>query len=298
MTMFRNVLVAVDTTRDVHPELGRAIQLAKDSGGMLRIVDVVKDPSWFSQLLTPESTQIQQEFIAECQERLEQLVIGCRQEGIEATCGILSGRSSEQILAEAKRIGADLIVRYAKGPRSLSMGKLGATAQRLVQRAPCAIFLHRPQHEPIKKIVAAVDATPQDEEHGALNCRILDIANRISQQSSAELTMVYAWTLYGDHLLKNRMPASQYAALVEHSRKQHEEGFNQLLTSSQIPTSAGVLLDGDPSEAVPEFCGQTETDLLICGTIARRGISGLFLGNTIERIMQQVDCSILAIPPE
>jgi universal stress protein E len=296
--MFRNVLVAVDSTRDVHPELGRAIHLAKESGGVIRIIDVIKDPSVFSQWLAPDSVEIEQQLAAQRQESLEQLASRCRQEGLEATCAILRGRSSEQILAEAIRIGADLIIRYARGARSLSIGKLGATAQRLVQRAPCPLFLHRPQHEPIKKIVAAVDATPQDEEHGALNCQILEAANQIARSCTAELTMVYAWTLYGDHLLRNRMPPAQYTALVEHVKKQHVEGFNQLLTSSQIPTSAGMLLQGNPSEAVPGFCEQTGADLLVCGTLARRGLSGLLLGNTIERIMQQVDCSILAIPPK
>jgi universal stress protein E len=229
---------------------------------------------------------------------LEGLVAQCQQEGLEATCSVVVGSSSEQILAEAKRMGADLIVRYAKGQLSLSNGKLGATAQRLLRQAPCAIFLHRPQAEPIQRIVAAVDATPQDEEHAILNNQILDVGMRLAKSNSAELKLVYAWTLYGDHLLKNHMPASQYEALAEHLRKQHVEGFQELLSAKHVPAGAGVLLVGDPSQAIPEYCEEHQAQLLICGTFARRGIPGLLLGNTIERIMQQVNCSILALPPE
>jgi nucleotide-binding universal stress UspA family protein len=34
------------------------------------------------------------------------------------------------------------------------------------------------------------------------------------------------------------------------------------------------------------------------GTVARTGISGLLIGNTAERLLQQLKCSILAIKPE
>ncbi|MEZ6077377.1 MAG: universal stress protein [Pirellulaceae bacterium] len=57
------------------------------------------------------------------------------------------------------------------------------------------------------------------------------------------------------------------------------------------------MLEGEPSEAIPELCKQEQADLLICGTVARQGIPGLLLGNTAERIVNRVGCSILAVTP-
>jgi nucleotide-binding universal stress UspA family protein len=34
------------------------------------------------------------------------------------------------------------------------------------------------------------------------------------------------------------------------------------------------------------------------GTVARTGIRGFFMGNTAETILEQIDCSVLAIKPE
>lgn len=294
--MFQKILVVVDALRDVHPELGRAIQLAKASGGELHIVDTVKDVHWFSRLFQQQYVSVYEEVLAQRKSGLEKLLQYCQSQGVSASCQVLVGNSSEKIIEEAQQVSADLIVRYAKGQHSLSKDKLGTTAQRLIRKLPTAIFLHRPQHEPIKTVVAAVDATPEDQDHAALNCRIVQVANHVASQNQASLKIVYAWTLYGEHLLRDHLPASQYASLVEHQRKEHEDGFQHLLSTQHLPTDVGSVLDGEPSQAIPQYCCDAGADLLVCGTIARSGIPGLLLGNTIERIMQQVDCSILALP--
>ncbi|MFU8769020.1 MAG: universal stress protein [Desulfotignum sp.] len=38
-------------------------------------------------------------------------------------------------------------------------------------------------------------------------------------------------------------------------------------------------------------------DLVVMGTIARTGVSGLFIGNTAEAVFHQLQCSILAVKP-
>ena len=39
-------------------------------------------------------------------------------------------------------------------------------------------------------------------------------------------------------------------------------------------------------------------NLLIMGTIARSGISGILIGNTAERLLPHVPCSVLALKPD
>jgi nucleotide-binding universal stress UspA family protein len=42
---------------------------------------------------------------------------------------------------------------------------------------------------------------------------------------------------------------------------------------------------------------QLEADLIVMGTVARTGIPGFIMGNTAEAILNQIDCSVLAIKP-
>jgi nucleotide-binding universal stress UspA family protein len=43
---------------------------------------------------------------------------------------------------------------------------------------------------------------------------------------------------------------------------------------------------------------EEQIDLIVMGTVGRSGISGLFIGNTAEKVLQKVDCSVLAVKPE
>jgi nucleotide-binding universal stress UspA family protein len=48
---------------------------------------------------------------------------------------------------------------------------------------------------------------------------------------------------------------------------------------------------------IPRLAKELRADLVVMGTIARTGISGLFIGNTAETIFDQLSCSVLAIKP-
>jgi nucleotide-binding universal stress UspA family protein len=48
---------------------------------------------------------------------------------------------------------------------------------------------------------------------------------------------------------------------------------------------------------IPALARKLGVDLVVMGTVGRGGIPGLLMGNTAEAILQQVDCSVLAIKP-
>ena len=136
--MFTSILAAVDVTGAQHPELQQAVQLAQAAGGQLHLVDVVKDLSWLARLMEGEQAGLVHQATEQRQKQLDQLIEDCCQQGVPASGCLLTGTSSEQIMAEARRGRADLVVRSAKGQHSLSPHRLGTTAQRLLRSPPCA----------------------------------------------------------------------------------------------------------------------------------------------------------------
>ena len=53
-----------------------------------------------------------------------------------------------------------------------------------------------------------------------------------------------------------------------------------------------------PSRAIREGVEKLEADLLVMGTVSRTGVAGLLVGNTAERLLDRVECSLLTIKPE
>ena len=58
------------------------------------------------------------------------------------------------------------------------------------------------------------------------------------------------------------------------------------------------LVSGDPRDALPRLARLLDIGLIVMGTVARTGVSGLLMGNTAETILRSVDCSVLAVKPE
>ena len=53
--------------------------------------------------------------------------------------------------------------------------------------------------------------------------------------------------------------------------------------------------EGPPDVVIPQAIDEYEIDLLVMGTLARSGIRGMLVGNTAERILPQLSCSLLAV---
>jgi nucleotide-binding universal stress UspA family protein len=57
------------------------------------------------------------------------------------------------------------------------------------------------------------------------------------------------------------------------------------------------LLQGNTVQAIATLVTRLDADLLVIGSVGRRGLSGLLIGNTAEKVMRQVNCSTLVIKP-
>jgi universal stress protein E len=300
MKEFQKILVVVDSSQSEQIALKRALELADQTGAKLHLVDLVKDVSLTFRLLSRDYTHIHTLLVQEKQVGVQKLVDLCKAHGVEATGEVLEGISSQLTIDAARRFEADLIIRGAKGAHSLETGSLGASAQKLLRNLPCSVWLAQAEHEvECKSIVAAVDASPDDAAHAKLSRRILQIGQQLAVRERGKLHVCYVWGLYGSEMLKHRLPESEYEMLVAHNRKQHTESFEKLLSEFELHATSpnAHILEGEPSSVIPTLCEEQQADLLICGTVARHGISGLLLGNTAERIIRRVDCSILAVTP-
>jgi hypothetical protein len=58
------------------------------------------------------------------------------------------------------------------------------------------------------------------------------------------------------------------------------------------------LTKGMPSKVIPMVARKAKIDLLVVGMFSRRGLGGWLIGNTAEKILNQVKCSVLMVKPD
>ena len=57
------------------------------------------------------------------------------------------------------------------------------------------------------------------------------------------------------------------------------------------------LLKGEAGRLIPDLAAKKEVELIVMGTVSRTGIPALLIGNTAEVILNNLECSVLAVKP-
>ena len=115
--------------------------------------------------------------------------------------------------------------------------------------------------------------------------------------------VVHAWELYGEATLRRSdIRSAGVSDLDELSRRQEEAvraAIEGLLADVDDESTEWVVHveKGEPVDVVTRLIDDQDVDLLVIGTVARSGVSGLVMGNTAERVLDAVSCGVLAVKP-
>lgn len=298
MRRFRNILVHVNVEADQQPALDRAVELATHNHAELTLVALVEPLPWHLRDGIPH--EIEAERLDDCQSRLEKLAIPIRAQGLAVCTKVLRENGDVELIREVLRARHDLVMKMADAKVSRRDMFHSTLDQRLLRKCPCPVWLFRTTASSrFERILVAVDATPDDEGHGLLNPTVLELASSLQASEEAELHVVHAWDIPDEGRLRARLGDEAYPSLENSSQASIDEALNRVLARHAVAADSEHIhvVRGEPHSVILELVDQQQIDLLIMGSIARSGVSGLLIGNTAERVLNSVGCSVLTVKP-
>ena len=290
----KRILVHIDTTSARRPALTRAAQWAKKCGGTLRVVDVlVPLPT-----LSPAAERLEALALAEMADRLAAAATAATRLRVPVTTAVLVGDVASALVAESVAWRADVLLR-SHGIHGASPIPIGPEDGQLLRRCPCPVWLVTPRQATGEKVVvAAVDPDPADVARHRLSVRVARAAMAVAAETGAALHLVHVWSAYGHRLMAAHGSRADVNAYVVACRQSAEERLASLRWDARLPSSARVhLLEGVADDVLATFVARRRASLVVMGTVARTGLAGLIVGNTAERVLRQVRCSVLALKP-
>ncbi len=170
----------------------------------------------------------------------------------------------------------------------------------LLRHCPEPLMLVHPSPGTLPKhILAAVDPLDEHERPHELNTRILDMAQRLAMQCDAQVDVVHVFEFMpfpvGPEVLNGWTPDM---ALIQKLRALHSDALQTLCKRSGIPADHVHLLDGEPGRVITEFAASKDCDLVIMGTVQRSAFERLAMGSVAERLLDRLDCDVLALKPD
>ena len=147
MSLYRRILVPVDGSATSMRGLREALRIAKSEGARVWLLHVLDE---FFALSDPESARYTDLLIASFRRGGERVLAKAsalaRSKGVKAQTlmpEIVGGPAAAEIVRQAKKVGADLIVLGTHGRRGMKRLALGSDAENVVRNSKVPVLLVR-----------------------------------------------------------------------------------------------------------------------------------------------------------
>jgi universal stress protein E len=298
MQHVKSILVGVDLSegdRLIGAHLGaptqeavdRALIVAKSQQAEVRFACVL-DVSADAQAVIAASGGDESPLLVSAREALKRLVVQAEEQGVPASSVAVVGKSWLELIRQAVTDQHDLVVVGTRDLGAVRRVLLGSTAMKLVRNCPCPVWVTKPNQGPLEDVLVAHDLTD-------VGAKALEYGLSIAKLTGARLHVVHVEPL----VLEEVFVMADAPAHCDISRARARQAIEQQIEASGVSIEAKIsVLTGEPAFVLVDYLEEHSIDLLIMGTIGRSGIPGVVTGNTAERMLPLVQCSLLAIKPD
>jgi universal stress protein E len=303
MSGINRILVAV---KELHakslPAVLKAAQLARTSGAEVELFHSLATPVYADLYGVGDLglRGLESELRQQALRRLESIADRLRQHSIKVT---VSAKWDfpvyEAIIRRATRIRADLVVASRYAGRHAAPWLLRLTDWELVRLSPIPVLLVKNPHAyRHPAVLVAVDPTHSFEKPLQLDQDILQMGAALSKGLRGTLHAVHAFARVP---MKSVSPGGLSPHAVKKIEQQAERSARRnmdgVLQTTKIARSRRYLMARQPVEAIRVAAARSHSAIVVMGAISRSGLKRLLIGNTAERILDELSCDILVVKP-
>ncbi len=305
MPSIRRILVAIkNTDARKSPAAAKAAQLARGLGAQLELFHAIDTPVYVDAVMPRRGQlkRLKKQMQARHLDRLDRFAREVRQRGLKVTTAVdWDYPSYEAVLRRARRTHADLIVAERHGGRHFAPWLLQIADWELVRLSPVPVLLvksPRPYHRPA--VLAAVDPTHAFAKPAKLDEEILRLGTAVTRALRGKLHAMHAYVpMPADMDMAEPWSVKNLAAGIEaRASARARTAFERSVRAAKIPPARRHLVERLPLEAIPQVARGTRSSIVVMGAISRSGLKGAFIGNSAERVLDDVTCDLLVVKPQ
>jgi universal stress protein E len=305
MTTVRRILVAVaDPTARAQPALAKGVQLARRTGAEIEVFHCLFNPYAQGQRLYG-SRDVEREIealVEMTRRRLEQRAVALASGEVPVGISVRwDYPPHEGIVRQALRHRADIVVveshRHGKAARLF----LSNTDWQLIRVCPVPLLLVKsPRAWTRAKVLAAIDPAHTHAKPSALDPRILKFGSQLARALGSPLHAVHAHAPligYTPGLMTEPLPyritgraARDYAKRVRKSVTAETRRFS-------VNERRVHVVEGEPGQVLPSIAKRLGAQIVVMGAVSRSGLKRLFIGNTAERVIDELGCDVCVVKP-
>jgi len=302
MQSIRRILVAVKNPRAKSlPAVAKAAQLARALQARVQLFHAIADPVYVdvADVDGRSLRHLEQERRRAYQERLENLARRLRRHIKVDTAVSWDFPAYEAVLRAAAHFKADLIISECHPTRHRAPWLLRFTDWELLRMSPIPVLLvksRRLYHRP--KVLAAIDPSHAFSKPAKLDDEVLRYGAAVAGALRGALHAVHAYDPMPVGVAAAQLSAPNAIARLEETiEAQAHDAFDRALRATGMRRERRHLVARHPIDAIQETAQRIGSSIVVMGAVSRSGLKRLFIGNTAERLLDQLDCDLLIVKP-
>ncbi len=296
MRRFQSLLVYLPVDKPAEAVVKTADELARQNDATVTVVDVVESAGGLFGRARSTTDALERALAESATERLRQTAETFEYSTPDVV--VRSGVDFVEVINQVYNGGHDMVL-VGSQPRDQASARLDPTIAHLMRKSPVPVWVVDEEHQSGDVMVAI--GPELESESRDLNRTILELGTSLAERLGVRCHVVHAWRLPGESLLlgsRVQIPRDQVQGLLRETEDTANSMIDALLAEVPLAAEAEIHLShGRPEEALVALVEKVEPAVVVMGTVARKGIAGLIVGNTAERVLATIDASLLAVKP-
>ena len=145
-----------------------------------------------------------------------------------------------------------------------------------------------------RPVLATLDLASKSTAKRALNKRVLEGAIQLSSALGVELEIITAIEI---PVLLADMDLVDPVAYADDAKAAMQPRIRELAQAYDIPENAFRCKRGPVERVIASRAARVGAQIVVMGTVGRKGVKARLLGNTAERVLRHLKTDVLAIKP-
>lgn len=271
----------------------RGLELAAKLDQAVEVVAFTYAPLRSLKVSAREQTRIRKALLTDREEKVQARIDKYKRPGQKVGLKVVWEKDIEKWITR-QCVGDKYIGVVKTGNRSESLVHT-STDWGLLRNCPVPVLMvSEKRWHRAKPVMVTLDLSSTVATKKALNRKVLGVAQVLAQTLQVELEIITAIeipTLLSD--LDLVVPIEY----VQQARDTMKPQIKKLAAEFDIPESSFYCKRGPVEKVISSRAAKVRAQIVVMGTVARKGVKARLLGNTAEKVLRHLKTDVLAIKP-
>jgi len=281
--MHKNILVIADKDIDQHASMQKARAIAHEGTEHISIIGFIDSSKATSGVSSGQKD-------AALQKAIDKEFAGMKSVDYDV---VVTDNIAHYCKTYTKENAVDLVIKTGNRSEKLFYTPLD---WQLIRELSCPVMITTLQKWRARRnVMMTIDVDSEDKTQKSLNLKVARWAQEWAKNYGCDLHVAYC--IHIREALTELDIVSKDEVMLKKERAVRDK-LQAFLDDNDIECASIQIRPGQPDRVLPSLANKLKADIVVLGSVGRKGLKGMLLGNTAEKTLHKLRTDVAIIHPD